>query len=120
MVPLLKSSIMNLEQLIFTLMGRQLVLALFTSIVVYLGYYSLSKFCASRAAMEEIYPFIEHNKTIYNYFYDIHHNHSLFFGLWHFLVPKDQFCQKINILKKSSIRAITILNKTSLFPVTVM
>ena len=53
---------MNLEQLIFTLMGRQLVLALFTSIVVYLGHYSLSKFCASRAAMEEIYPFIEHNK----------------------------------------------------------
>ena len=31
----------------------------------YLGHFSLSKSCASGAAMEEIYPFNEHNKIIF-------------------------------------------------------
>ena len=35
----------------------------FTLCTGYLGQYSLSKFCISGAAMEEIYPFNEHYKT---------------------------------------------------------
>ena len=42
----------------------------------YLGHYSTSKFCPREAAMEEIYPFNEHNKTIfYVTTFMIYHNH---------------------------------------------
>ena len=46
--------------------------------------------------MEEIYPFNEHDKTMF-YTTTLYHNHLLFFCLWHFFLPKKTILTKLNI-----------------------
>ena len=98
----------------------------------YLGHSSLSKFCSSGAAIDQICSFNGHDETIIcTTSFAIHHIIccSLAYGIMISLVPQDQYSLNINTTSSQVLdptyykiaiigETLTIFNKTSLFPIT--